>query len=194
MKDWTSRHSCPSDDTVRRKEDDVVYMRRFISYNAKHETMKQAYEMDVLQYKHKMVRGVKIELEKDCFKIEFVAQAVEILLQCRRTLMHSYIFSYFMTTLDNQMYIFEANLKYLEQSTEQLSEILEYDVTPQSLQTVKEKIINGTDLCNKRRNDLMNHIKEGYNEGWWRKFPIKPEELLAAEMLVDAEAVQRLLY
>lgn len=189
---WAKGHRCGHDDSVKPSASSIDNVRRFSTYNAKHETMKQAYNLDVTQYKHKLDQGtVELELEKQWIKVEFVAQAVEVLLQCRRTLMYSYIFSYFMTTIDNQMEIFEQNLIFLEQCTEQLSEVLENDVTAINVGMMKEKIIDSSALCEKHRRNLMYHINEGYDESWWRKFPIPVEELLAA---VNENDIHGLLY
>lgn len=191
MKPWTQSHNCPRNETIRPSErSDLKYVRRFIGYSSKHDIMKQSYDLDKEKYKTKMAPGTKLELEEQWIKIDFVSQAVENLLQCRRILMHSYVFSYFMTTIDNQMYIFEENLTYLEQSTENLSHILEHEVTANSVSMLKEKIIDASGLCHKRQRCLMDHIIEGHNKNWWRDFPIPPEELIA----VDEDAVQRLLY
>lgn len=194
MGQWAHHHNCNHNDTVNRPAEDFQCVRRFATYNAKHETMKQSYELDVAQYKHKMVQGKELELDKQIVKIDDIAQAVELLLQCRRTLMHSYIFSYFMTTIDNQMYIFEENLKYLEQCTEQLSEALENEVTAENFKTTKALIVDVTALCSNRRRDLLNHIREGYEMNWWRKFPIPSTELVAAELRLGDAEFQRLLY
>lgn len=193
MGNWGRSHNCGNNPIVP-PVDGTKYLRRFATYNAKHETMKQAYDLDVVQYKHKMVPGSEIELDDQWIKIEFVASAIEILLQCRRTLMHSYIFSYFMTTMNNQMYIFEANLQYLERCTERLSEILEVNVTTHTILKRKEKIINGTDLCAKRRSDLLGHIKEGYEDNCWRKFPIPAADLVANQMQGEGDVAQDLLF
>ena len=192
MRDWRQTHRCENDDSVRPSAAGLKNIRRFSTYNAKHEVMKQAYNLDVAQYKHKLDQGTaELELEKQWIKVGFVASAVEILLQCRRTLMHSYIFSFFMATVDNQMEIFEQNLKFLEQCTEELSEVLESDVTASNVGMMKEKIINSSGLCDKHLQNLMNHIIEGYDEGWWRKFPIPVEQLLVA---VDEDVIQALLF
>jgi ariadne-1 len=191
MGKWARGHSCAANNIVTPSERGLQNIRRFTTYNAKHETMNQAYQFDVAQYKQKLEAGTtELELEKQWVKVEFVAKAVEILLQCRRTLMFSYIFSYFMTTLDNQMEIFEQNLVYLEQYTEQLSEHLEIDVKATNLSHMKEKIINSSSLCIKSLRNLMDHINEGYEDNWWRRFPIPVEELLAA---VDEDVIHGLL-
>lgn len=192
MGDWSRRHHCPPDDNVKPIAGGLKNIRRFSTYNAKHETQKQAYDLDVSRYKIKLEQGtVELELEQQWVKINFVAQAVETLLQSRRTLMHSYIFSYFMTTLDNQMDIFEQNLEFLWQCTEQLAEVLEHDVTAKNVGMMKELVINSTALCESRRRHLMDHIIEGYDDNSWRRFPIPVEELLAA---VSEDDIRGLLY
>lgn len=196
MGKWARSHNCPSNDAIAAPVSGTHFfgVRRFANYHTRYETMKQAYDLDAAQYKHKLGKETEIELEYNCFRISFVAAAVEILLQCRRTLMHSYVFSYFMTTLDNQIYMFEENLRFLEQCTEQLSELLENDVTSQTVTSLLQKIIDETKLCSKLRRDLMDHIIEGFEKGWWRKFPIPHDELLAAEQAMGEEAIHRLIY
>jgi ariadne-1 len=192
---WKSHHACAGAVAVSRNDINAENVRRFMEYNTKHEVMKQAFDLDNRKYKHLMDDKMELEMEDQWIKIEFVAEAVEILLECRRTLMHSYIFSYFMTTIDNQMYIFEKNLQYLEQLTEELSEIIEHEITAETVQKLKEKIIDATVICAKRRRTLIDHIIEGKEKNWWRKFPIPPQELIAAEIQANAdEALQRLLY
>lgn len=178
-KTWAASHNCFVEDNDKGHGDIYADARRFSSYNDMHETMKQAYDLDANNYKRKMSSVVELELENQWIKVEFVAQAVEVLLQCRRTLMYSYIFSYFMATIDNQMYIFEENLKYLVQRTEELSEILEHEITAENVEKLKETIRDKTNLCTIRRRSLIDHIQEGYDKNWWRAFPIPPEELLS---------------
>lgn len=191
---WARGHFCVRQELVSTEEGPGESLRRFMTYNARYETMRQAYNLDVNLYKHKMVQNIELELEMQFVKIEFVAPAVELLLECRRTLMHSYIFSYFMTTIDNQMYIFEENLKYLGQCTEQLSEALESNVTAENMNTLKHQIIDKTAMCSARRRTLLNHIREGHENEWWRKFPITVDELVAAELQLDAGAADAILY
>lgn len=196
MELWRHHHNCPRVETSAEPAMGAQFLgvRRFANYHTLYETMRQAYDLDVAQYKHKLGKEMEIELNNNCFRIHFVAEAVEILLQSRRTLMHSYVFSFFMTTLDNQMFIFEENLSFLERCTEQLSEVLENDVTSQTVTSLRQKIIDATKMCTKRRRDLMDHIIEGNDKRWWRKFPIPSDELIAAEQAAGEEAIQRLIY
>lgn len=194
LKGWTVRHACQPNDTIVPPAEGIVYMRRFLGYNAKHEHMKQSYNLDQSNYRHKKEIGIELELATDWIKIKFVVEAVQVLMESRRTLMHSYIFSYFMTTIDNQMFMFEQNLTYLEQSTEALSAILEHDVNANTIAKLQEKIIDHSSVCKKQRSLLINHIKEGYEKKWWRKFPIPANELAEAEASVGDEIIQQLIY
>lgn len=192
MADWIGHHQNCRQKTLRHNHG-ITTARRFADYNARNEVMNQAYILDEQNYKHK-ISICELELGDQWIKNEFVSLAVETLLQCRRNLMHSYIFSYFMCTLDNQMFLFEENLKYLEQSTETLSEILEHDVTAENVHRMKRKIVDWTSLCNKRRRDLIDHAKEGWEKNWWRKFPIPADELVKAEIAMGDVAFENLLF
>ena len=59
-------------------------------------------------------------------QVQFLQRAVDVLCQCRRTLMYTYVFAFYLRR-NNQSLIFEENQKDLAFATEQLSEYLERD-------------------------------------------------------------------
>ena len=65
-------------------------------------------------------------------------KAVDILCECRQTLMCTYVFAYYLRK-NNQSMIFEDNQKDLESATEKLSEYLERDITSENLADIKQK-------------------------------------------------------
>jgi hypothetical protein len=85
-------------------------------------------------------------------EVQFLRKAVDVLSSCRRTLMYTYAFAFYLQR-DNevsslhacgmsvffQAAIFEANQGDLEQATEQLSEFLERDIDNENLVTLKQK-------------------------------------------------------
>lgn len=73
------------------------------------------------------------------FQVQFLKRAVDILCQCRQTLMCTYVFAYYLRK-NNQSLIFEANQKDLESATEKLSEYLERDITSENLADIKQKV------------------------------------------------------
>lgn len=138
--------------------------------HAKTAEMKLSITLDENLYKTKQIL-TELELEDQWIKVEFVKDAVEMLLQCRRTLMHSFIFNYFTTTDDNQIYIFEDNQKGLQTATENLSELMELGVTAENVHIKKEKILSNIEYCRARRRALIDHVIEGVENDFWKKFP-----------------------
>ena len=75
----------------------------------------------------------------DVKQVQFLKKAVDILCQCRQTLMYTYVFAYYLRK-NNQSVIFEDNQKDLESATEKLSEFLERDITSENLADIKQKV------------------------------------------------------
>lgn len=67
---------------------------------------------------------------------QFIQRAVDVLCQCRQTLMYTYAFAFFLLK-NNHTLIFEDNQRDLEMATETLSGYLERDVTSDSITHVK---------------------------------------------------------
>jgi ariadne-1 len=61
-------------------------------------------------------------------RTHFLNQAVATLLECRRTLSHTYAFAFYLSQESNQTVIFEDNQMDLESATEKLSRSLEIDL------------------------------------------------------------------
>jgi len=100
-------------------------------------------------------------------EVQFLRKAVDVLCQCRRTLMYTYVFAYYLVK-NNQTIIFEDNQQDLEISTEQLSEFLERDLDRENLATLKQKVQDKYRYCENRRKALLDHCHEGDEKDWWQ--------------------------
>lgn len=69
----------------------------------------------------------------------FLKKAVDVLNECRRTLMYTYVFAFYLRS-SNMSEIFEVNQSDLELATEQLSEFLEKDLEAENLVTLKQRV------------------------------------------------------
>ena len=69
-------------------------------------------------------------------QVQFLKQAVDVLCQCRQTLMYTYAFAFYLKK-SNHTLIFEENQSDLEMATELLSEYLERDITKASISDMK---------------------------------------------------------
>ena len=67
---------------------------------------------------------------------QFLQKAVDILCQCRQTLMYTYAFAYYLRK-NNHTLIFEDNQRDLEMATETLSEYLERDTSSSTINDLK---------------------------------------------------------
>lgn len=99
-------------------------------------------------------------------EVQFLKKAVDVLCQCRQTLMYTYVFAYYLRK-NNQSVIFEDNQRDLESATEKLSEYLERDITQENLLDIKQKVQDKYRYCESRRRVLLEHVHEGYEKDWW---------------------------
>ena len=91
-------------------------------------------------------------------EVQFLNKAVDILCECRRALMYTYAFAYYLKE-NNHSKLFEVSLFFvwvdliwhlffstqdnqadLEESTEKLSEYLERDISADNLVAIKQKV------------------------------------------------------
>lgn len=98
---------------------------------------------------------------------QFLQKAVEVLVECRRTLMYTYVFAFYLKQ-NNITKLFEDNQSDLELATEQLSEYLERDLPEdKDLVTVKQKVQDKYRYVEQRRQILLTHCNEGYEKNEW---------------------------
>lgn len=128
-----------------------------------------------MKLEHKLYAAVRAKMEHmqastqmSWIELQYLQRAVDVLCLCRRTLMYTYVFAFYLRK-NNQSMIFEENQKDLELATEQLSEYLERDL-PDSLdeiQVVKQKVQDKLRYCESRRRKLLEHVQDGYERDIW---------------------------
>lgn len=99
-------------------------------------------------------------------EVQYLKKAVDLLCSCRKTLMYSYVFAYYLRQ-GNQSAIFEANQMDLEGATEWLSEYLERDITDEDLLAIKQKVQDKYNYCDSRRKRLLEHVQDGVDKALW---------------------------
>ncbi|KAG0411094.1 hypothetical protein HPB47_011781 [Ixodes persulcatus] len=125
--------------------------------------------MQSLKFEHKLYAAVKEKMEEmqqhnmSWIEVQFLKKAVDVLCQCRQTLMYTYVFAYYLRK-NNQSVIFEDNQRDLESATEKLSEYLERDITQENLLDIKQKVQDKYRYCESRRRVLLEHVHEGYEK------------------------------
>jgi ariadne-1 len=79
------------------------------------------------------------ELNMSWIEVQYLQKSVDILCECRQTLMHTYVFAFYLAK-NNQSVIFEDNQNNLENSVEQLSEYLEREISAENVVDIKQKV------------------------------------------------------
>ncbi|CAH8463551.1 unnamed protein product [Dicrocoelium dendriticum] len=100
--------------------------------------------------------------------VKFFRKVVDTLCSCRRTLMYTYAFAYFLKK-NNHSIIFEGNQSDLELATEHLSGLLDRDFSAISLNELKQKLQDKARYCESRRQVLLEHVHEGYEKDFWEQ-------------------------
>ncbi|XP_064400829.1 E3 ubiquitin-protein ligase arih1l-like [Halichondria panicea] len=112
-------------------------------------------------------------LNMSWIEAQFVKRAVDILCLCRQTLMFTYAFAFFLRK-NNHTLIFEDNQRDMEMATETLSGYLERDITGDSISNVKIFVQDKTKYCEARRQVLLDHVYEGYEQEIWEFSEFQP--------------------
>ncbi|GMT28695.1 hypothetical protein PFISCL1PPCAC_19992, partial [Pristionchus fissidentatus] len=126
-----------------------------------------------LRLESKLYTSVKVKMDlmqknsMSWIEVQFLRKAVDILSECRRTLMYTYAFAYYLKRT-NESEIFEDNQKDLELATEQLSEFLERDLESENLVTLKQKVQDKYRYVEQRRSVLLKHCAEGVEKDSWQ--------------------------
>lgn len=125
-----------------------------------------------LKFENKLHESIRSKMEEmqqfgmSWIEVQFLQKAVDVLCMCRRTLMYTYVFAYYLEK-NNQSEIFEANQRDMEMATEQMSEYLERDITKDALHEIKQKVQDKYRYCENRRKKLLDHVHEGYEQDLW---------------------------
>lgn len=146
-------------------------LKRYLFYFDRFQNHKNSlgYEKELRNTVEEKVEMVQISSNMTWAEVQFLVDAVDILCQCRQTLMYTYIFAYFLKE-DNNALIFIQNQKDLQDRVEKLSGFLERDladVTVESMPNIKQEVMDRSVYCKNRRDALLQHIKEGYDHNEW---------------------------
>lgn len=108
--------------------------------------------MQSLKFENKLYELVKIKMDEmqqhnmSWIEVQFLKKGVDVLCQCRQTLMYTYVFAFYLIK-NNQSIIFEDNQKDLESATEKLSEYLEREITQDNISVIKQKVQDKYRYC-----------------------------------------------
>ncbi|ODV90915.1 hypothetical protein CANCADRAFT_113366 [Tortispora caseinolytica NRRL Y-17796] len=98
-------------------------------------------------------------------EVQYLANASDVLQHCRRTLMWTYAFAFYLER-NNNTHIFENNQQDLELAVEKLSEMFERNTS--ELATKRLELLDMTSYVSTRRSLLLKDTQLGLLEGRWK--------------------------
>lgn len=164
MKDWRQHGSC---NRFEQNEENIT--QRFMHYSIRYNNHIQSLKLEnglynSVESKMKELQGMGSLTRNE---VIFLKRAVDSLRQSRQLLITTYVFAYY-SEKSNQLLMFEDNQRDLELATENLSWVLEQDITNESMVQIKQKLQERYSYCDKRRSVLLDHIHEGYENGYFK--------------------------
>ncbi len=164
MADWSEHGNCNQFQQKNQSNND-----RMLHYSIRYRNHIRSLQLERGIYNSVESRMLQLQGLDDLTKTEvlFLKRAVESLRRSRQILISSYVFAYYAMP-SNQLSIFEGNQRDLELATENLSWLLEQDITTGRMCDLKQKLQDKYTYCDKRRSVLLDHINEGYEKGYWK--------------------------
>lgn len=168
MANWNTHQACKPFVPENVKTSDM----RWLSVcNSKYQTMVQSIKLDEKMYKAKL-RNQELASEEKWLKVGFVKDAVDILLHSRQTLADSFIFEYFYDNNKNlpSYALFKMNQNSLQQSTENLSRILQdaFVTFFEHYNDLKPRVNYAAKYCKDLSKVVIGNVKDGLDGGEWK--------------------------
>lgn len=170
---WYSCNRFDDSDAKKARDDQErsrAALQRYLHYYNRFVNHKNSLKLECKLYKEVQEKMRQMQLQEySWIETQYLRKAVDVLSECRRTLMYTYAFAYYLEQ-NNTATIFQDNQKDLELATEQLSELLEkeLDVDKDQLKTWKQTVQDKYRYVQHRRVVLLKHVTEGNARNEWK--------------------------
>ncbi|KAF8320820.1 hypothetical protein DL93DRAFT_2052337 [Clavulina sp. PMI_390] len=126
--------------------------------------------LDLYAKTEKKMEEMQITSNLTWIEVQFAKKAVEELLRCRMTLKWTYAMAYYLEKSEenNSKELFEDNQADLEKAVEDLSELLEQPIEPETIATLRQKMTDKTVYVAKRNETVLEDTAKGFQEGRWQ--------------------------
>ncbi|KAI9696630.1 MAG: hypothetical protein M1820_008079 [Bogoriella megaspora] len=139
-------------------------LERYLHYYNRYANHEQSAKLDKDIYLKTEKKMTQLQSSSDMswIEVQFLAEASQVLQECRRTLKWTYAFAYYLAR-NNLTEIFEDNQKDLELAVENLSEMFEKPT--EQLKPLKLEIMDKKAYCKTRRVILLSDTAENLKNG-----------------------------
>lgn len=138
------------------------YLHYYHRFKAHMDSQKFENELRQKAVEKMMDLRARAETERSA-NVDYIFNATEQLIECRRTLKHTYVLAFYLPDLSPEKNLFEWLQEELEVTTESLSGVLEKPISGSAEE--KRKIIDLTNLARTRLEHLLDGVREGLTQG-----------------------------
>ncbi|KAI6192251.1 RBR-type E3 ubiquitin transferase [Aphelenchoides bicaudatus] len=173
LEPWRHHRAC-NQFTENRADPMSADLQAYVHYNDRYTAHRNSlkFEENLNQVVEEKIRHLQDLYQFTYGQIKFLRTAVSTLAECRRTLMYTYPFAFFIRS-NNQKIIFEDNQQKLEFLTEELRQLIPHllenqlDFEIKEIESWKSRIIDQFKLVGEQRTNLLNHVFEGNRNHEW---------------------------
>ncbi|OBZ70843.1 Heat shock protein hsp88 [Grifola frondosa] len=144
-------------------------LERYLHYYNRWANHEQSAKLAVELYTktEKKMEEMQMTSELTWIEVQFMKKGVDIVNKCRMTLKWTYAMAYFLEK-GNEKELFEDNQRDLERAVEELSELIESPIEPETIPSLRQKVTDKTVYVQKRNEIMLEDTAKGYLEGRWK--------------------------
>ncbi|RPD54443.1 RING-5 domain-containing protein [Lentinus tigrinus ALCF2SS1-7] len=144
-------------------------LERYLHYYNRWANHEQSAKLSMELYvkTEKKMEEMQITSELTWIQVQFMKKALDVVFRCRMTLKWTYAMAYYLAS-GNDKELFEDNQRDLERAVEELSELIEAPIDPETIMTLRQKVTDKTVYVQKRNEIMLEDTAKGYLEGRWK--------------------------
>ncbi|KAI0075885.1 hypothetical protein K474DRAFT_1599120 [Panus rudis PR-1116 ss-1] len=144
-------------------------LERYLHYYNRWANHEQSAKLSVELYVKTEKKMEEMQMTSDLtwIEVQFMKKAVDEVFKCRMTLKWTYAMAYYLDK-GNEKELFEDNQRDLERAVEELSELIESPIEPESIATLRQKVTDKTVYVQKRNEIMLEDTANGFLEGRWK--------------------------
>ncbi|KAI0798696.1 hypothetical protein BC629DRAFT_1734156 [Irpex lacteus] len=144
-------------------------LERYLHYYNRWANHEQSAKLSVELYAktEKKMEEMQITSDLTWIEVQFMKKAVDEVSKCRMTLKWTYAMAYYLES-GNEKELFEDNQRDLERAVEELSELIESPLDPDTIATLRQKVTDKTVYVQKRNEIVLEDTAKGFQEGRWK--------------------------
>ncbi|KAF7319644.1 RBR-type E3 ubiquitin transferase [Mycena chlorophos] len=122
--------------------------------------------LDLFSKTEKKMDEMQVTSSLTWIEVQFMKTALEVLDKCRITLKWTYAMAYYLAK-GNEKELFEDNQRDLERAVEELSELIESPLDPETIPALRQKVTDKMVYVQKRNEIVLDDTARGFLDGRW---------------------------